>query len=338
MATSRFKSLNIFAVSTYGISIVAWIIAFAGSIAASTSLNDYYPKFSWWSIVFQLLLLIFLPVLYVTGSLHYYRIFLTCCIAIAFIYNTNSTNNLIYYSYSSTAAAAAGFVITCIINVLWLFYFGSDPNSPGVAFLDSFGDGENLFVNSRRLANQRNGNTGVAGAAGATGAVGAIGAIGSNGIDGTQRSNGVPGVTRSGSYTVWDNNRLSGSKENGNPFEGEPYSQELSGFENSQPEDPETTAGDVGGRESTTAGSATATAPAVVSKAGGISKVIPDSDYPILVRALYDYNASPDDINEMSFKNGEVFKVKDTTGNWWQGKNTNGDIGMCPSNYLEVIN
>ncbi|VEU21951.1 DEKNAAC102897 [Brettanomyces naardenensis] len=294
--TEGLKAMNFFALSSYVMAFIAWIIAFAGSIASSVSLNDYYPKFSWWALVFQLILLVLLPILYATNSIHFHRMFLVACLSVAFVYNSNSTNNLVYYSGSSTAAASAGFIVSSMINFLWILYFGSDPNSPAVALLDSFGDGENLLVRSRRLAGNKNGRPVIT----RTGAAAA------------------PGVTASNSFTVAGGNDAISGKENGNPFEAvEPYTQELSGFENpAQPEDAENH---------------------TVSNVNNRDTVLPDADYPILVKGLYDYAASPDDINELSFKKGEVFKVKDTTGNWWQGKNSKGDIGMCPSNYLEVI-
>lgn len=279
--------------------VIAWIVALAGSIAAAIKLNSYYPKFSWWAITFQLLLLLYLPVLYMTNTIHYHQNFLTCCLAIAFVYNSNSTNNLIYYSWSSTAAAAAGFIVTCIINLLWLFYFGSDPDSPLVTFLDSFGENENLVVQSRRLNDEENG-------------------ISSHGED-----KELPNQTAT-------TNGSEVGKESDNPFEGEMYSQELSGLENPARDEESHRASRVA------PAAAAAVANPAVSKHENYA-VATDADYPILVRGLYDYTASPDDMNELSFHKGEVLKVKDTTGNWWQGKNSKGSIGMCPSNYLQVI-
>lgn len=298
---SAFRTTSMFGISTYVLAVIFWIIAFAGSIAAASDLNSYYPKFAWWGLVFQLLLLIFVMVLYLTSAFHQHRMFLNCSIAIAFIYNSNSTNNLIYYSWSSTAAASAGFILCCIINLLWLFYFGSDPTSPIIQLLDSFGGGENIVLQSRRLSARPAGN---------------------------------PGAR---------NDVYSPGKDGQNPFENEPYSHELSGFENPAQDDlSESENGSSKRSSSFDGGENTATGVSEHAKSGvasssGHKSIVPDSDYPILVRGLYDYSANPDDINELSFKKGEVFKVKDTTGNWWQGKNAQGDIGMCPSNYLEVI-
>ncbi|VUG17336.1 SHO1 [Brettanomyces bruxellensis] len=306
---STIRSTSLFGISTYLLAVAAWIVAFAGSIAAASDLNSYYPKFAWWGLVFQLLLLIFVIVLYLTSTFHRHRMFLNCFIAIAFVYNSNSTNNLIYYSWSSTAAASAGFILCCIINILWLFYFGSDPTSPLIELLDSVGDGENLVLQSRRLS---------------------------------ARTTGNPASHNAATFNNGRNEVYSPGKDNQNPFEGEPYSRELNGFENPAQDDVSASEDGSSKRSSSDIAENTATgvsehAKGKVASSNSHKSIIPDSDYPILVRGLYDYAANPDDINELSFKKGEIFKVKDTTGNWWQGKNSNGDIGMCPSNYLEVI-
>lgn len=60
-------------------------------------------------------------------------------------------------------------------------------------------------------------------------------------------------------------------------------------------------------------------------------------DFPYTARALYSYESSPDDENEISFEKGEILKVNDIHSRWWQAKRSNGEIGICPSNYVELI-
>lgn len=60
-------------------------------------------------------------------------------------------------------------------------------------------------------------------------------------------------------------------------------------------------------------------------------------DFPYTARALYSYDSSPEDENEISFEKGEILKVNDIHSRWWQAKRSNGEIGICPSNYVELI-
>ncbi|KAJ2456173.1 Transmembrane osmosensor [Coemansia sp. RSA 2336] len=54
-------------------------------------------------------------------------------------------------------------------------------------------------------------------------------------------------------------------------------------------------------------------------------------------RALYAYEANPDDPNEVSIAKDEVMLVIDDSGKWWQVKKDDGTVGIAPSNYLTRI-
>lgn len=53
--------------------------------------------------------------------------------------------------------------------------------------------------------------------------------------------------------------------------------------------------------------------------------------------ALYSYKASEDDPTEISFNKGDVLEIVDSSGKWWQAHRANGELGIVPSNYLQML-
>lgn len=280
-----------FALATTSIGALAWIIAFISCVIGqiqSTKL-DGFPTFSWWSVVFMLFLIIGVMVVVAADAAQTYHIALVGYLACGLVLTSSSVNALVYSSSAAREAAAAGFILLSMVNIVWIFYFGSAPSATPRAYLDSFALTKEAPMN-RQTMNTNNYN----------------GYNGHSGRPETSVSNAPP--------QMYTSAQLSGL-ENPSP---------VAGFSaNAAPRSP---AADQLGQGNLQGGGD--------NKNGNVEAPF---DYPYRAKAIYSYEANPDDTNEISFSKHEIIEVSDVSGRWWQARKDTGQIGIAPSNYLILL-
>jgi len=286
-----------FALATVSIATLAWFIAFVGSVIATAEerSNDQFPNYAWFAIAYMLCVIIGVFVVIASDTTQTYHVAIVGYLACGLVLTSSSVNATIYSSNGAREATAAGHILLSMVNIVWIFYFGSTPSAVPRAYLDSFA----LHKDHRTSQGGR----------GMTGSYG-------NGRPDTSISSNVPPQM----YT----------------------SAQLGGFETSSP-----VAGFTGDRNSSQPrfGNGTAPPPAAsnLATSGPLSteptagEVVAPTEYPYRAKAIYSYEANPDDANEISFSKHEILEVSDVSGRWWQAKKENGDTGIAPSNYLILL-
>jgi SHO1 osmosensor len=194
-------------------------------------------------------------------------------------------------------------------QIVWIFYFGSAPSAVPRAYLDSFA------LTKESTANRQTMNAYA------------------------PRPETSTSVQPPQMYTT--SAQLNGF-ENPSPIAGQPRNSTLApggglglGSNGSSGFAPSASAGGsmggvgVGGANGI--GSKSATPPAADTE------VVPPTEYPYRAKAIYSYEANPDDANEISFSKHEILEVSDVSGRWWQARKENGETGIAPSNYLILL-
>ncbi|KAJ4351931.1 Transmembrane osmosensor [Didymosphaeria variabile] len=279
-----------FALATISIGSLAWIIAFVSSIlsAVRPDPKERVPPFAWWTLVYMLFSIVGVAVTVASDSERTYHVAIVGFTAAGIVLSSSAVNALVYSPVAANEAAAAGFILLSMIAIVWVFYYGSQPQASHRTFVDSYAlHKEHPASRSSRQM--------------------------SNNYGAPQQSSLAPNQPQL--YT----------------------SAQLNGFETSSP-----VSGYPGGPVGADARGSS------IPRFGGGMGQTPTNDvdqpqqeqsveYPYRAKAIYSYEANPDDANEISFQKHDILEVSDVSGRWWQAKKPNGETGIAPSNYLILL-
>lgn len=274
-----------FAISTILFGVILWVVAIAGAAASKSS---SFPRFTWWGLVYEIILVLVIFLLYLNNTIELYKFTLVGLLSVAFLYTTNSTNNLIYNSnLSGNLCCAAGCILLLMLNILWILYFGGHPELPTNQFIDSFSMKNNTYSHGQLPSSERR-----------------------------EDDFAVPRSASQG-FQVSDSRHSQLTTNNKSAYVS---SSQLNGLENFSTPNVRDLTNNLGRN------------PEYVAEPAA-----PMTTFRYKAKALYSYDANPEDINEISFSKDEILEVDDIDGKWWQARRLNGQVGICPSNYVKLL-
>ncbi|KAI9832142.1 MAG: Transmembrane osmosensor [Sarea resinae] len=293
------------ALGTISVAILAWLIAFVASIVAA--IKSPFPNFAWWAIVYMFFCILGVVVVIASDSVATFSVAIVGFLAAGMVFTTSSVNTLVYSPEGSKEAAAAGHILLSMVAIVWIFYFGSAPQASYRTYVDSFALHKDHRQSSRTSRPMS-----------------------------TPFGSGRPntGLSSNQAPQMYTSAQLNGF-ETSSPVSGYPGGP--MGAEQRNSSQPRF----LGQTATPTAHTPVQnTIPGAMGGIGGNTAqedATPAMEYPYRAKAIYSYEANPDDANEISFSKHEVLEVSDVSGRWWQAKKETGETGIAPSNYLILL-
>jgi len=260
--------------------------------------------------------------------------------AVSIVFAVTGVNQGIFSGNAALDAMAAGWLILAIVDILWTLYFTSEEDSLILYVFNSMGTGGLSPPSRRRRTRPMSVHNMGAGNGYSAGYAAPPGGVGSGAYDTKSFAGPVRSDNQSFKAVSVDNRSMGGAGSISNMPANNTLSTNGGVMDNAAAglASPMMGSGAAGvgagggpnGQGSPGALPPQATVPADASVQSG-------DTFTYRAKALYAYNASSDDPNEISFTKGEILEIIDKQGKWWQAKKADGTVGIAPSNYLQII-
>ncbi|KAK7962034.1 SH3 domain-containing protein [Apiospora aurea] len=259
-----------FALATTSIAMLAWFIGFVGCVIGQIQQNSQvgsFPPFPWWAIVYSLFIVLGVFFVIAADSIQTYHVAVVGYLGAGLVLTSSSVNALVYSASGARQAAAAGFILLSMVQIVWIFYFGSAPSATPRAYLDSFALTKESTMHRQTMMND----------------------VYFCPIERLREPVACAWLLATGRSQLRPDCRAF--------------------FPVNKPPAPQQDE----------------------------SEIAQPTEYPYRAKAIYSYEANPEDQNEISFSKHEILEVSDVSGRWWQARKENGDTGIAPSNYLILL-
>ncbi|KAG8933891.1 Transmembrane osmosensor [Tulasnella sp. 417] len=341
---------------TFVIGFAGWWTAFIGQAITTARFGDFVGGVGtlWFGIFLELALILGVAYTLASDTIGMHRLQLSAFLAVGLVFSVSGTNGLFGVAMSQQAFGA-GWLLLTICNIIWLLYFTAEEDSLVFHLINKVGGGSGgLTSPSRHRRRNPSVHSGVTGGGG------------------PMRNSTLNGPYNSGIGPGYGGGSMAGPGYGGGSINGpggnnipsiafEDGNKAEHGLSSGTPKAGSFVAG--GGAPIDARSTRSTNAPSVQDSQNPRSPLIsaaldsarntrvddPDSSgqgltsgvepvgYAYRARALYAYNASPDDPNEISFAKGETLEIVDNSGKWWQARKQDGTTGIAPSNYLQII-
>ncbi|KIM41123.1 hypothetical protein M413DRAFT_445842 [Hebeloma cylindrosporum] len=320
----RKSGSELFLLGTFALGLIGWIVSTVSQAVVAATISRAPVRILWFAFVIQTILnaLILLVILGSTtyNAAYAYGTQISIFAALATTFAVLGVDQNVYSPFSAQQATAAGWLILAIVDLSWIIFFTSPPQSPIFSVVESFAarrqeSRQNKVEKIERSTDAFPLSPVHGGGVGSTRRLTRL----SRGSAPPQLDQQNPRVT-GGDWALYTPPQKSGGRGTITSITSEPKTGTASGRVQS--------AADVESHVSGSAGPDEALSQGAGSKG-------PTAQWK--AEALFPYKGSESDPNELSFKKGEVLLIFDKSGKWWEAQTRGGKTGIAPSNYLRLI-